>query len=403
MRPAVLLFALVGAGCASTAPEPVLSPPADVVPVPPPTPTPIRIEPEVVEPVPVVPPPVPERRIDRRAVYEQAGAVEWTLENGLTVVYVQDPGADGYRALVRAPTGWAGLPTAVADRFVGLGEASWGELTARVGPDGREAGGASPGLEALVGDVAALFSDAPSVVVTPDPLGGLAPRRGRFRLPPADPDAARQAFADAFDRPADFRVLLTGSVGWEWVEPLVAARLAGRGRGARFGPAVETHPSVRADSTGTGPTAGAVFEADVSAGWDDLPALWTLERALADRAGDRARVTLALDAAAGRARLRVVGADAAPLLAPFDVDALRRARTAAARDAATPAGRVRAFATLYEVPGAYRPARRPDEAARLADAIERTPPDRAADLLRRLAASPDAASLTVLPQPSNTP
>ncbi|WP_420457571.1 hypothetical protein [Rubrivirga sp.] len=402
MRPAIVLFVLVGAGCASTAPEPVAAPPAVVTAVEPPASAPILVEPEPVEPAPVVPPPVLERRIDRRAVYEQAGAVEWTLANGLTVVYVQEPEAEAYRAAVRAPGGWASLPPAAADRFVGA-QGSWGALAARVEPDRREAVGEAEGLATLVADVAALFSDPPSVVVAPDPLDALAPRRGRDRVPAFDPDAARQALADAFDRPSDFRVFLSGSVGREWVEPLVAERLAVAGRGARFGPLLETPPAVRAESTTSGPAAGTVFEADVAAGWDDLPAVLTLERALADRVGTDASVSLRLDAAAGRARLRIASAGAASLLDPLDADALRRARDAAARDAAGPAGRLRAFATLYEVPGRFRPALRPDQAARLADAIERTPPARVADLLRRLAASPDAATVTVLPQPSDAP
>ncbi len=401
MRSVLLVSLLVVAGCASTVPAPVVSPPPAVADAPPPEPEPIAVDVERPEPEPVEPPPVIERRIDRRAAYEQAGATEWTLANGLTVVYLHEPEAESYRALVRAPGGWASLPAA-ADRFVGA-QGAWGELRARVGPDDREATGEAPGLSALVDDVAALFADPPSVVVSPDPLGARAPRRGRFTVPTIDPDAARQALADAFDRPSDFRVFLSGSVGDEWVEPLLAERLAGPGRGARFGPLLADPPSVRADSTARGEPAGAVVEVDIAAGWDDVPTMRIVERALANRAGDRARVSLRLDAAAGRARLRLVGTDTASLLDPFDADALRRARTAAAQDAATPDGRLRAFATLYEVPGTYRPALRPDRASRLADAVERTPPDRAADLLGRLAASRDTATVTVLPQPSNAP
>ncbi len=396
MRSVLLVSLVVVTGCAGTAPALVPTPPPAVSEAPAPAPRPIPVDIEVPEPAPAVPPAVLERRIDRRAVYEEAQATEWVLANGLTVVYVQDPSADGYRVRVRAAGGWAALPEAAAARYVGVGHASWGDLRAEVGPDVRQAVGESDRLGDLVGDVAALFTDPPSVVVVAAPLDALSPRRGITARPDVEPEAARAALADAFDQPSAFVVVLSGSVGPEWVEPLVAERLAVRGRGARFGPLLESPPPAPADVAVQGPEAGYVVEADVAGEWADLAALRVLEQALAERAGPTAHVTV--DLGPDRARLRVVAPGAVQdVWRPFDDAALRAARSRAARQAETPAGRLRAFADLYEQAGRYRPARNPIEAARLGDAIERTPPDRVAAWLRRFAASPDAARLTVLP------
>lgn len=88
-------------GCASSAPAPVPPPVAPAVRAPPPPP-PVapRVEPELPEPAPVVPPSTPRLRVSQRSVFEQDRIVRWTLENGLTVYYAWDEDAPRYTMLV---------------------------------------------------------------------------------------------------------------------------------------------------------------------------------------------------------------------------------------------------------------------------------------------------------------
>ena len=364
MRPVLLLaLAVVASGCVGTAAPVVViaPPPVREVEPPPDLPEPVPPAPEVVDLEPLSPPPTPRLQIDRRAVYELAGVVEWTLANGLTVVYLHDPDAEAYRARVQAPTGWADLPAPMRGRYVEPDVVVLGPLVARVEPSRRVATGQADRVTDLVDAVASLFA-APAT-------------------------SASGAVAEAFDRPASFVVALAGAADWEWVEPVIAGRLGSlRGRDSGFGPVLDAPEPV-----------AVALRSEVAAGWEDLPAVAILGRALADR--DRA-VRLSFDARAGRVRLGVDGpASRDETFRPFTDDALRRARSAAADDAATLDGRLLALATLYEVPGAFRPARRPDEAVTLADRIERTPPERVADLFRQLA----GAAVLSAPSAPDTP
>lgn len=368
MRPTVLLLLIAAAsGCVTSAPASVIAPaPRVEAVVEPPAPPLVRVVEvaEVVEIAPVEPPPVPERRIDRRSVYEQAGVTEWTLANGLTVVYLHDPDADLYRVRVQAPAGWAALPASMRAPFRTREVAAWGELLAWVEPTRRVAVARAETLAELLAPIPRLFSGAPDT-----PAAG--------------------AVASAFDRPGAFVVVMSGPAEREWVEPVIATQLATfPGRDAGFGPRLETPDPIATDG----------LVATVRAEWDDLPAVAIASRVLAERGGRGDAARLDLDPASRTALLLVE-----PLLTQAELlqlateDAIRAARGATARSAATPEGRLLALAMLYEVPGDVRPARQPLDALALPDRVERTPPARVLDLFRRLA---DAAVVSApVPQP----
>ena len=106
MRALPLFLAVALTGCWSTAPT-VLTPAPPTVRVEPPAPDPqpVLVERQPAEPVPTTPPPVPKRRIAQRSIFEAERVTEWTLENGLTVIYAWDEAATGYAALVTGPSG----------------------------------------------------------------------------------------------------------------------------------------------------------------------------------------------------------------------------------------------------------------------------------------------------------
>ena len=345
MRTLSALVVLALAGCAGT--PPTVAPPPPTVAVfelPPPPRMVVVALAEMIEVEPVEPPPVQEMRIDRRSVFEQAGAVEWTLANGLTVVYVEDETAVGYHARVVAPTGASSFTLGRAAVFR-RGDPTWGTLTARIEAGERVATGASDGLQSLLDDAARLLTSTP--------------------------DASQGDRGEAlFEVTRHVRVFLLGSRDRAWIEPAVAATLG----------------ALRPENDALGSSAATDGDPSVRGDWDDLPAIWVLDAALAERAGPGTRVRF--DAMAGRIRLESDGGTPRPvLLARFDDADLRRARDQAARTAASPSARLEAFSALYGLPGTFRPARNPVDAARLPERIARTPPSAAADLLRRLAAA----------------
>jgi hypothetical protein len=295
---------------------------------------------------------VPERRIDRRSVYEQAGVAEWTLANGLTVVYLHDPASEEYHARLQSPTGWASLPASMQSTFHEGGTAKWGVVEGRVEPSRRVATVRASTLASLVNSIEPLFS-----------------------RPPDEPGAG--AVASAFDRPAQFVLVMVGPAGREWVESVIAMGVATvRGRDSSFGPALDSAE----------PIASGGFVSEIDAGWDDVPPITILDRLLQGWGGRGDAARLDFDASTGTARLWIEPAlTPAELLQLSSERAILAAREAAARAAASPHGRLLALATLYEVPGDFRPARAPLEALSLPSRIARTSPDRVADFLRRLA------------------
>lgn len=396
MRPLVLLLFLVfGAGCAGSAAPLVPLPVPDIErEAPPPAPVPVAVEVEVVQP-PVVPPPVPERRIARRAVYEDAGLIEWTLENGLTVVYVQYP-VEGYHARLDAPTGWAGLPESDRPAYAHIGAGRWGALTARLGPGSREAVGESDSLSDLVESIRSLLTSPPDAVDSFDMVADAAPRWGLV-LPETRADGGARRLAEAFGQPAAFTVVLVGALGPEWIEPMIASWLSVRPGG---GPTFErADPATQGDQPLPAGWRGVVSEWEVSAGWEDRPAALLLREILAARAGRDARADLWFDAARETLRLRLASATSSnerALHAPLQAAEVEVARRRAVDRAASAAGVADAVSELYGLRGRFRPARRPEDPAVLAAAIARTPAGRLDALLQRLLASPDTARFSTL-------
>ena len=400
MRPLVLLLSVVfGAGCAgSAAPLVPLPVPEIEREAPPPAPVPVAVEVEVVQ-LPMVPPPVPERRIARRAVYEDAGLIEWTLENGLTVVYVQHP-VEGYHARLDAPTGWAGLPDPERPAYAHLGDGRWGPLTARVEPGSRSAAGGADSLSDLVEAIRSLLTSPPDAVGAFDRVAAAAPRWGRV-APETRTDGGASRLAEAFGQPAAFTVVLVGALGPEWVEPMIASRLSVRPGG---GPTFESaDPDMRSDQPLPTEWGGGITEWAVPAGWEDRPAALLLREVLAARAGHAAQTEVSFDAARETLRLRLASAmpsDEHSLLAPIEAVEVDAARRRAVDRAASAAGVADAVAELYGLPGRFRPARRPEDPTVLAAAIAWTPADRLDALLQRLLASPDTARFST---PTDSP
>lgn len=403
MRPLLLsLLVVFGAGCAgSAAPLVPLPVPEIEREAPSPAAVPLAVEVEVVRP-PSGPPPVPARQIERRAVYEEVGITEWTLENGLTVVYVQRP-VEGYHARVAAPSGWAGLPGADRPAYADIGAGRWGPLTARLGPGSRDAVGGSDSLSDLVEAIRSLLSSPPDAVAPFDVVARVSPQWGVVSAETrADGGAGR--LAEAFGQPEAFTVVLVGALGTEWIEPLVASRLSVRPGGGRTFERAE--PMSRGDQSLPTDFGGVVSEWAVTAGWEDRPAARVLREVLAARAVDGVQADVSFDAARGTLRLRIgstTPSNEGPLFAPIQEAEADAARRRAVDSAASADGIALAVSELYGLTGRFRPARRPEDPVVFPAAIARTPADRVDALLRRLLASPDTARLGRFPTPTDSP
>ncbi len=328
MRLFLVLFALVAvAGCASTAPPPA-PPPVVVQPLPPPGPGPVRVEAVPVEtatmgPGPVQPPTVLERVIARRSVYESDRVAEWTLDNGLTVIYAWDDDAAEYA--MRASIPGDRLPSGHTN------DRTTEPVTLAVGLHRQSVTAQAPRLDE-------------AVAMAVDALGSGAP--------------------------ADAVVLLHGALGPEWVEPVVAEQL---GRLRRRQPPA-TSPTRRALDADWSDLPALMVVAQVlrarSAPSDPLALVF-----------DPATGDLRLEARASSRRL-LDG-----WLVPATPAVLRSAKDAAAQGARQPAGLLLALDALYQLPGTYRPARPVADARALADRVARTPPEQVAKLLARLDAA----------------
>ena len=305
--PFVLALTLAGSGCVATATVEPPPPPPTVRVEADPNPVPVRIEPEPVEVIPVEPPPTPRLRIAQRSVYESDRTAVWRLENGLTVVYAWDDGAADYAYRVSQPRSQRSSP---AEATVQVGRARTGQV-------------------------------------------GQADR--------LDDALDRLAEALAGGGTVEAVALLSGPLGWEWVEPGVATVLGG----------------VRRSDPGRGASQAAV--AQVEAGWADYPALWVVGALVQARlrAGDE--VALTVDPASGTASLSGPVPDYA--LAPALDDEVRRARDAARE----PAARLTALDALFQLPGSFRPARPVSDARALADRVAAVSPQAVNQLLARLA------------------
>ena len=349
-----LLFLIAVAGCSSPAPL-VVAPPPEITPPPPvvspePDPIPVTIEVEPLDPVGA-----DSGQVAQRRIYEGAQVAEWTLVNGLTVVYRWEPGADGYDARLSASGGWRAVSPS-AQPFAP--RARWGALEAVVSPDSRVARGEAARFDEVLSAVSDLFSQSP--------------------------DDGPEEVAALFDRPTAFTLVVRGPIGWEWVESAIGGELSRvRGRRARVAPErIDATDSIRATVEVTGSTLHMI---DVRS--SDLPAVAVLAEALRTRGAD-----LSIEADGVAVAMTPIAQEG--VWASLSDAELRQARSGAAQAARSPAGEVRALAYLYALPGRFRPVRPPAEAVDLADAIERVAPDRVRDLLDRLRA---ARPLTILP------
>lgn len=299
MRVGLLSCLFVLAGCASSAVPAVTVGTTQVIEEPPPPPPPILVEDAEIESItPLTPQPTPRHRIVRRSVFEQARVAEWTLANGLTVVYHWDSQKTGYHVVVRGQD----LDSIRADASRTVD----GGLTVTAGPGVRLARGDAESLGALVASVGALFS--------------------RTR-------------AEAFAPPSASLLVVSGPLEWEWVESTLAG-LAEAG-----------------SDQGASPT---LDRASWQPAWDDVPALRIAAEIVAVRAddpeaGERLRAGGPL-AVTGDSSL------ALRLFAPVPSEAFESARQAAERQARAPAGTLDALLDLYAAPGRHRPPQPPSRA-----------------------------------------
>ena len=344
MRRPFLLLSLVLAGCGASAPVRVASVPVE--PVADVELAPVAVAaPEIVEIEPSEPPPSARDRIVRRSVYEGERVAEWELQNGLTVVYTWDDDAADYHARLEAPGGWASLDPAASSRLRTAAPVRWGALGGAVGPDRRRATGRADRLADVLGAVVEAFEAS----------GGVA---------------------DAFDRPEAFTLFVAGPVAWEWAEATVAGPVATvRGRG-RFTSA----PAEAARQPGE--PAALRARAD----WDDWPAALVAGEVVAERVGARVQTTFD-----GRFATLTTDAEPAGALGAASRAEVEAARDRAALRAATPLGRLDAVAALWAVPGRFRPAHPPEEAASLPARIARVSPARVDAALRRWAGAAPTA------------
>lgn len=360
MRAFSLVLLLGAVGCASSAP-PVVERPAPPAPRPspvvvaPPTPEPEldEVEVEIVE-EPEVVPGAEREQVVRRSVFETARVAEWELASGLRVVYAWDADADGYMASMTAPGGWRSLPAGAAPVAT---RGRWGDVDAEVGPEARIASVRSDRLDDVLDGIAAVFRE--------------------------DPDVGGRALALAFDRPEAFTLVLHGSMGWEWAERAVGARL-GVLAGRR--PLIDRTTRERRDQARVEGDPESSLRAEIPVTWTDFPTVVVLIEALTARAGRP--LSLAVEPGG---RLALHAPDARTLrewLAPLSDADLREARSRSARDVAAPEGLVVALGALYALPGDFRPVRPPAEARALTDRVQRMPPDRVEALRQRLAAAP---------------
>ncbi|MEM7786572.1 MAG: hypothetical protein AAF594_02480 [Bacteroidota bacterium] len=290
----VLGLSVVVAACGTSRPpapppEAEVAPPVMPVPEPEPLPEPPPPPPEPEPPPP--PPEAPKGSIEARSLYPQVGLADWTLANGLRVVFKQ---LDAPSFVVRALD-------LESDSIV------------------------------VQGEEAETLGDA---------LAGVRPR--------LDPRRSASAL-----------VVVVGPADPEAAEGWVAARLASLMRGeVSYRLPIPPSPQRRA-------------EVD----WDDLRASLVVRSLLESRGaslalgGQSVRVEAASVAEMDRVLRPATDAEARAARDTLEVDAALWAET---------------LAFLYAEPGAFRPARRPEAAARLLDRLGAVPPAAVNALLDRL-------------------
>lgn len=410
MRSAPLLLVLLAlAACAS--PEPLTLPePPPVADVPAPEPA-LRPLPPPEPPAPPPPPAeAPRGSIEGRSVYPDPGIVEWRLANGMTVIYKHlmadeaPPGVatvEGY-----APGGFEDLRTDAEEtsRLArAVASARWGTVRGRLAARERRISGTTIGLRRLLDDVAAVFSQPPSVA---DPTSGW---RDATDGPWGDPDAplsdaeVTRATRDVFDQPEDVTLVVVGGATDEAAEALVGTILGPvRARRGRFA-AVERDGDERlggaSERVASGGAAPVVQQLRVRADVRDAAPLAVLAAALAERTGT-ASVRHRLDPQAEIAELTFesdTGIDLTVLDRPLtepEVARARRQALATGGDLARAEVWLGAIERHYREEGDYRPARHPREIGDLPQQIRTVSVEWANRLLARFRETPSRATLT---------
>ena len=415
MRLACLALALLLSACGSSAPLP---PPVPEALPPPPARVPVEpqpeAEPEAPAPVaPVVappsPPPTPPRlSVRAQSVYPAVDLYEWTLSNGMTVVYKRVDAAGPLRLLAFAEGGWTALDA---------GDAA---LAVRSAPsatdDGLSLGATERQVRARAESARSLFqrlvdalSDrrpAPGQRTAVDALDPL-----EIELADASPDGVERPARSLLADPAELTAVVVGDVDPASVVAEAGRLLAGLPRAPdawtfgppRRSPARPSRVARRGDVGVLDLALRAPLGRAGRAGLDVLAI--ALEDAL-DRAGlGRLRV----DAAptpwtdAGWLRVEVESSDLDPdalaervrswLASPkLDLEAARAARL---RQLAAPSADdwLAAVADLYREGGGERPGRNPAALDPLSRSVERLSLADLQALARRVAATEDAARI----------
>lgn len=405
MRLVLLLLLLSLSACAPSAPivRPAPPPAAEVTTV---------TEPELralPPPEPAPPPPVPaaapKGSIEGRSVYPQPGLVEWRLSNGMTVVYKRlAAGGPAPVAMVegRAPGGFMATPDPVR-RAHAVARVRWGTVRGRLAAHERQLFGTAVGLRELLEDVAAVFSEPPSVADTA--AAWRSPTDGPWGEPEARlPDAEVVTAARAvFDEPGAFTLVLVGEAPDAEAEALV---------GTLLGP-LRARPDRTPDANATGLTlldaptprvadgggAPVVQQLRIRARADDAAALAVLAAALVERADDAA-VRYWLDPQGGVAELTAEADSPIDLeawlrpLSDADVARARRQSLATEADLARPRVWLDVVGRHYRAPGAYRPARPPREIADWRRRVGAVSTRQANALLAQFRSTPSRATLT---------
>ncbi|GAB5535719.1 MAG: hypothetical protein Rubg2KO_19680 [Rubricoccaceae bacterium] len=352
---------------------------------------------------------MPRGSIQAQSVYPVLDVTQWTLANGVVVVYKQVPEAEGYVLRAVAKGGWSSLsPRDSADatrRLPRRWEADG--LTAMLTAHERRIDAQGQDLEALLSSMSRVFAGAVPPARAPltavealDPVVGFAAN-----------DASDAVSLDAlFADPGAFTVVVVGAG-----ESERAASAAGRHlaplqsrQGMTFSPrSLVTSSPIRLDGTGEQGVVDLALRIPARAG-DEGPLQvlrGALEASLQHADGGRLTVEAERTPWTGTAWLRVVVEDS-----PLSADALEaavrealsgdaltisRARRQLLRDlrSPTPQHWLEAVTQLYRDGGGRQPGRDPSSLSPLRAPLTRVTDSDVLTLARRFAVSEDMAMI----------
>ena len=229
MRAASVIVALLCSACGTA--EAVVETPRAAPPVPlpetsvpvPTVPPPVPL-PDVSPAPPAAPAPAPRGSIRAQSVYPALDVTEWTLPNGVVVVYKQVRETEGYLLRAFARGGWSSLPPRDSIEAQQWLPQRWeeGDLSATLTAHERRIDARGEDIEALLASVPRVFQgDLPPARVPATAVSALDPevRVGRAESVGAGSVSLRSVFAD----PGAFTVVVVGAG-----DPDLAASAAGR-------------------------------------------------------------------------------------------------------------------------------------------------------------------------------